>query len=147
MPAPRISSQQWDELAPKIKDLVRRHIPLRCKDGRRKTVSDILKEEHGLDVTVSQLEAKLKEWSVGKNLRLHEWKAIMPRLDELERSGTVFQLSLAGQEIKKSAIQRARRVLRAKESTCEPQVVEPTKGSSRPTCPLLRLSMFLGLFQ
>ncbi|KAI6346764.1 hypothetical protein MCOR25_010966, partial [Pyricularia grisea] len=47
-------------------------------------------------------------------LRLREWKAIMPWLDELEGNGTEYQLLLAEKEIRKTAIDRARRSLRAK---------------------------------
>ncbi|TLD19937.1 hypothetical protein PspLS_09699 [Pyricularia sp. CBS 133598] len=72
-----------------------------CKDGSRKTVSDILRQDRNTSITVAQLEPKLKEWGVAKNLKLHEWRDIMPRLDELEASGTGYRLLLADHEIPK----------------------------------------------
>ncbi|TLD08609.1 uncharacterized protein PgNI_07376 [Pyricularia grisea] len=110
----RISDRQWDEVETRIKQLVHQHVPLRCKDGSRDTIPEILQRELNIKITVSQLEAKLKEWNVAKNLRLREWKVIMPWLDELEGNGTEYQLFLAEKEIRKTAIDRARRSLRAK---------------------------------
>ncbi|KAH9433169.1 hypothetical protein MCOR02_007834 [Pyricularia oryzae] len=110
----RISDRQWDDVQTRIKQLVHQHVPLSCKDGSRVTIPEILQRENNLDITVSQLEAKLKEWNVAKNLRLREWQVIMPWLDELEDNGTEYQVLLAGKEIKKTAIRRARRRLKQK---------------------------------
>ncbi|TLD09452.1 hypothetical protein PspLS_12021 [Pyricularia sp. CBS 133598] len=109
----RISDRQWDDVEARIKQLVHQHVPLRCKDGSRATISQILQRENNLDITVSQLEAELKEWNIAKNLRLREWKVIMPWLDELDDNGTEYKLLLAGKEIRKTTINRARRSLRA----------------------------------
>lgn len=108
----QISDRQWDDVQTRIKQLVHQHVPLSCKDGSRVTIPEILQRENNLDITVSQLEAKLKEWNVAKNLRLREWQVIMPWLDELEDIGTEYQVLLAGKEIKKTAIRRARRRLK-----------------------------------
>ncbi|KAI6620126.1 hypothetical protein MCOR14_010288 [Pyricularia oryzae] len=110
----RISDRQWDDVQTRIKQLVHQHVPLSCKDGSRVTIPEILQRENNLDITVSQLEAKLKEWNVAKNLRLREWQVIMPWLEELEDNGTEYQVLLAGKEIKKTAIRRARRRLKQK---------------------------------
>ncbi|KLU90948.1 hypothetical protein MAPG_09473 [Magnaporthiopsis poae ATCC 64411] len=117
----KISDEQWRTVEPRIKELFQQHVPLRCKSGRRKTISEILQQDQGLTITVSQLEAKLREWNVAKKLRLSEWKLVMPRLDRLESKGIEYRLLLAGQEIKKTAIQRARRTLGGKTSADEPQ--------------------------
>lgn len=122
MAPPKISEQQWLDLEPRIKELFRQHVPLKCKDGSRQTVSDILRQETGLTVTISQLEARLKMWNVAKKLKLCEWEIVMPQLENLEASGVKYRLLLAGQQVKESAIARARRTLKHKSSSGgEPQ--------------------------
>ncbi|KAL8372432.1 hypothetical protein RB595_001979 [Gaeumannomyces hyphopodioides] len=129
MAPPKISEGQWLELEPRVKELFRQHVPLKCKDGSRQTVSDILRQETGLAVTISQLEAKLKVWNVAKKLKLSEWKIVMPRLEQLEASGTKYRLLLARQEIKASAILRAKRVLKSK-SSGEPHVAASSQSTN-----------------
>ncbi|KLU85937.1 hypothetical protein MAPG_04956 [Magnaporthiopsis poae ATCC 64411] len=117
MAPPKISERQWLDLEPRIKELFRQHVPLKCKNGSRLTVSDILQQETGLTVTISQLEARLKAWNVAKKLKLSEWKIVMPRLERLEASGIKYRLLLADQQIKESAINRARRTLKRESSS------------------------------
>ncbi|KLU92367.1 hypothetical protein MAPG_11313 [Magnaporthiopsis poae ATCC 64411] len=130
MAPPKISEEQWLELEPRVKELFRQHIPLKCKDGSRLTIPDVIAQEFRLSVTISQLEAKLKMWNVAKKLKLHEWKTVMPHLDRLKASGTKYQLFLAGQEIKESAIQRAKRVLKSKEPDGESRGAGPLQSTN-----------------
>uniref|UniRef100_L7J974 Clr5 domain-containing protein n=1 Tax=Pyricularia oryzae (strain P131) TaxID=1143193 RepID=L7J974_PYRO1 len=65
----RISDRQWDEVKPRIEQLFYEGIPLKCKDKSRETIPYMMQRDFRLCVTVSQLEAKLKAWGFGKNLR------------------------------------------------------------------------------
>lgn len=98
----RISDSQWDEVKPRIEQLFYEGIPLKCKDNSRETIPDILQRDFSLCVTVSQLEAKLKAWGFGKNLKLQEWATILPCLDGLETNGRRYQLFLAEKKLKRT---------------------------------------------
>lgn len=126
MASSRITPRQWEELKPKIQDLVHRGYPLKCKDGSRQTISGILQQDLNISITVAQLEPKLRKWGVAKNLKLHEWREIMPRLDEFEASGTSYRILLANHKIPQSAVQGARKRLGSENLTAEQRSQEST---------------------
>ncbi|KLU91450.1 hypothetical protein MAPG_09970 [Magnaporthiopsis poae ATCC 64411] len=129
--SPQISDEQWAELQPRITELFRQGVPLQSKDGARQTISETLRQEFPFAPTQAQLEARLRKWDMAKNLKLCEWKTVIPQLDELESSGIDYQLRLAGQEVKKSAIARARRQLKAKSSMGDPQQGDNSKAKRK----------------
>ncbi|KAI6564999.1 hypothetical protein ACKVWC_007811 [Pyricularia oryzae] len=133
MASSRITPRQWEELKPKIQDLVHRGYPLKCKDGSRQTISGILQQDLNISITVAQLEPKLRKWGVVKNLKLHEWREIMPRLDELEASGTSYRLLLADHKIPQSAVQGARKRLGSENLTAEQRSQETLHNSQTRT--------------
>ncbi|KAI6584224.1 hypothetical protein MCOR12_010620 [Pyricularia oryzae] len=133
MASSRITPRQWEELKPKIQDLVHRGCPLKCKDGSRQTISEILQQDLNISITVAQLEPKLRKWGVAKNLKLHEWREIMPRLDEFEASGTSYRILLANHKIPQSAVQGARKRLGSENLTAEQRSQETLHNSQTRT--------------
>lgn len=121
MPPSRVTDEQWLEYKPRIVELLQGGFPLSCKDGKRITVPDILRREFDITVTVPQLEAKKRLWGMRKNLKASEWKRIIPLLDELSQNNTKYRLKVAGQEIKKTTILKARQKLRTATSTAVAQ--------------------------
>ncbi|KAI6309468.1 hypothetical protein MCOR34_006816 [Pyricularia oryzae] len=133
MASSRITPRQWEELKPKIQDLVHRGCPLKCKDGSRQTISEILQQDLNISITVAQLEPKLRKWGVAKNLKLHEWREIMPRLDEFEASGTSYRILLANHKIPQPAVQGARKRLGSENLTAEQRSQETLHNSQTRT--------------
>ncbi|RYP81562.1 hypothetical protein DL770_005864 [Monosporascus sp. CRB-9-2] len=72
------------------------------------TLAERMKADYGLNATISQYEAQLKVWNVRKNLKVHEWKPILERIDRLP-ADTRSRVILSGQPVPEHRIQRARR--------------------------------------
>ncbi|KAM0812112.1 putative Clr5 domain-containing protein [Seiridium cardinale] len=72
-------------------------------------VVQILNEQHGFNVTLSQLEAKLVSWQYRKNLSRDEWRVILGEIDEIDPSGTRSKVTICGKPIAPSRVTRARK--------------------------------------
>ncbi|KAK6066819.1 ankyrin repeat protein [Seiridium cupressi] len=72
-------------------------------------VVQILNEQHGFNVTLSQLEAKLVSWQYRKNLSRDEWRVILGEIDEIDPSGTRSKVTICGKPMAPSKVTRARK--------------------------------------
>ncbi|KAI1077121.1 hypothetical protein F5B20DRAFT_553273, partial [Whalleya microplaca] len=68
-----------------------------------------MKSEYGFHASISQYEAQLKAWTVRKNLKHHEWKAILDRIDDLTSRGIMSRVMISGCLVPQHRLQRARR--------------------------------------
>ncbi|KAK9413219.1 putative Ankyrin [Seiridium unicorne] len=72
-------------------------------------VVQILNEQYGFNVTLSQLEAKLVSWQYRKNLSRDEWRVILGEIDGIDPSGTRSKVTICGKLIAPSRVTRARK--------------------------------------
>ncbi|KAI0133229.1 ankyrin [Hypoxylon sp. NC0597] len=66
-------------------------------------------EDHGFSATASQFEAQLKVWNARKNLKRHEWEAILKKIDGLASQGIRSRVVISGHPVSMSRLDRARR--------------------------------------
>lgn len=67
--------------------------------------------------SVSQYEAQFKKWNSPKNLTHHDWRFILPRLDDLHSRHFKTRVKLSGQVVSEGRIKRARRYIESKAFT------------------------------
>ncbi|KAI0894232.1 hypothetical protein F4806DRAFT_472521 [Annulohypoxylon nitens] len=77
------------------------------KDLSLKDLAQRLATDHGFHATTSQLEFQLKSWRVRKNLKSHEWKPVLAKLDRAPL-GTQTRVCISGRVVPKHRIDRAR---------------------------------------
>ncbi|KAI1421291.1 ankyrin repeat-containing domain protein [Xylaria sp. FL1777] len=93
------SDQQWDDK----KDLIREWYLV--QDKSLKEVQRELKE-HGLDVPVHKIEAKIREWKFRKNIGKEIWTSIDHHITKRKRDDKEYEVILCGRRIKPETVTR-----------------------------------------
>ncbi|KAI0596856.1 hypothetical protein F4775DRAFT_563010 [Biscogniauxia sp. FL1348] len=102
----RVSSDEWARHRDTILDLyVGEDLTLQILAGR-------MENDHGFRASISQYEAQLKRWGARKNLKTHEWKPILDRIDRIPR-GINSRVVICGRVMPSRRLRRARRHCKA----------------------------------
>ncbi|KAI1498172.1 hypothetical protein F5X99DRAFT_432219 [Biscogniauxia marginata] len=78
-----------------------------------KELAERMRKDHGFIASTSQFEAQLQAWQARKNLKAHEWKPVLDRLDSLPRE-IKSRVIISGRPISKESLLRARRYCKSK---------------------------------
>ncbi|KAI1472463.1 ankyrin [Daldinia caldariorum] len=68
-----------------------------------------MEKDHKFFATLSQYEARLRDWKARKNLKKGEWELILPKIDQLCSRGIQTKVVIAGHPVPAKRIDRAKR--------------------------------------
>ncbi|RKK83895.1 hypothetical protein BFJ68_g17397 [Fusarium oxysporum] len=95
----RPTEEQWLQ----VKGLIRRHYL--ANDMYLKDLTALLRGK-GLPVTKAQLEYKLKEWKMSKNIDDKAWKSIDHAITKRKRQGKDSEVIHCGKRLKQSTVDK-----------------------------------------
>ncbi|KAI1872467.1 hypothetical protein JX265_005347 [Neoarthrinium moseri] len=105
-----ITQGEWNRHKATILELYHsRELPLQSKEDKQ-SVIDIMRDEHSFLASPSQYEAQFRRWDIPKNLKKHEWRHIIAKMDDLHAKGLKTRLKVAGRIVNANRIKRNRRL-------------------------------------
>ncbi|GKT57863.1 ankyrin repeat protein [Colletotrichum tofieldiae] len=97
-----IKDEEWERLQPLIRKLYL------IEDKSLKDVLTILSMYHGFRPSKSQLEWKLKQWHMAKNMTSLEWKYVTHRIRKRHVVGKESMVYLSGVQLRDATIENAK---------------------------------------
>ncbi|GKT46381.1 uncharacterized protein ColSpa_06562 [Colletotrichum spaethianum] len=97
-----IKDEEWERLQPVIRKLYL------TEDRSLKDVLTILSMSQGFRLSKSQLEWKLKQWHMTKNMTSSEWKYVTHRIRKRHIAGKESRVYLSGVRLKDATVEKAR---------------------------------------
>ncbi|KAJ0115568.1 hypothetical protein J7T55_010391 [Diaporthe amygdali] len=107
-----ISEQEWDRHRKVLQEMYcAEKIQLQRRKGREDEpgVVELMKERYGFHASPAQYESQFKKWGFVKNLKTHEWAALISQYDMLSRIKKQVRIIVSGSVLSKKKIDRARR--------------------------------------
>ncbi|KAI0891050.1 ankyrin repeat-containing domain protein [Annulohypoxylon nitens] len=110
LPARQILQEEWDAHEDTIKRLYYvDKLPLQSKKGGKRTLIEVMEDEHGFSASASQYESKFRKWGLAKNLDKREWEKLLWQYEELQQQGREPRIMISGSVVEEPRRKRARR--------------------------------------
>ncbi|KAI0015821.1 hypothetical protein F4780DRAFT_40621 [Xylariomycetidae sp. FL0641] len=105
----QISREEWN----RHEDTIRRlhsddKLQLKSNEGKR-TLIDVMKDEHGFSASLSQYESKFREWGLVKYLKKRDWQQLLWQHKEVLRQSREARIVVSGSVAEEPRLKRARR--------------------------------------
>ncbi|KAI0012467.1 ankyrin [Xylariaceae sp. FL0662B] len=120
--SPKISRRQWNYWKGTILKLYLND------DLSINELAETMKHRYGFPASISQFETHLRKWKARKNVRIHEWKEVLPTIDDLVSRGVNYRVLVSGHLVSRNQVDRARRYCRGQSRSRTKKRVRPETG-------------------